>query len=369
MKMKLAIVLSTFLVIFFTSACETQVNINETEQQVDTERSNMPVVDPVTIRFGHAGPDDITDQLHYGATTFARKVSELSDGLMQVDIYPAATLGHTPQLIEMLQDGTLHMGDIENAPMTAFIPEVMWSDLPYIIQSYEHAEAVFDARSSVSRWIRPIYIENGFRVLGVYHTGFRHMMNDRNPIFRPVDMEGLIMRVMPSVVMMETLRAFGAEVVTIPFADVYSAILRGEINGNEQPLGFVYSMNFYEVQPFLTMTGHFYNPRSYIFSEQLWQQLTPAQQLILIEATEYAVERMNEHHHANQIIILHRIMATGMRVTQLPSENMNAFREVGASVWPMFYEDIGSGNAARGSVILDMILSYIPAETNDTNLD
>ena len=357
MKKKISILTSMFFAMMFMVACGTQGDGGES-QRVASERSNMPVVDPVTIRFGHAGADDPTDQTHYGALAFARMVSELSGGVMQVNVYPASVLGVDSVMLDMVQDGTLHMIDTANAHVTPFVPEAMWVDLPYIIQSYEHAEAVFDARSSVSRWIRPIFVENDFRFLGVYHTGFRHIMNNRNPINHPRDMEGLRMRVMNSAVMIATLEAFDTTVTTQAFAEVYGLIEAGVIDGNEQPLGFVYSMNFFEVQPYLSMTGHFYNPRNYIFSEQLWQQLTSAQQLIIIEATEYAINRMNAHHHANQAIVMQNILATGMQVTHITDANMATFVEAGATVWPMFYEAIGSGNAARGSVILDMISSY-----------
>lgn len=357
MKRKLlSIACVAFAAVLFT-ACGAQ---NQGSAVVQAERQIMPVVDPVTIRFGHAGADDPTDQTHYGALTFARRVEELSGGIMQVTIYPASSAGNDAEMFNAVQAGTLHMIDSANAHVTSFVPEAMWVDLPYIIQSYEHAEAVMDARSTVSRWIRPIFAENGFRFLGSYHTGFRHMMNNRNPIHHPSDMQGLRMRVQNSAAMIETLRAFGTTVSTQAFAEVYGLIYGGIIDGNEQPLGFVYSMNFFEVQPYLSMTAHFYNPRNYIFSESLWLQLTSAQQLIILDATEYAITRMNTHHSANQAIIMQNILDTGMQVTHITDENMAAFVAAGATVWPMFYEVIGSGNAAQGSVILDMILSYIP---------
>jgi len=346
------------LAIILLVACGTQ---GDRIQQEDSGRSNMPVIDPITIRFGHVGPNDATDQIHYGALAFAQKVNELSGGVMSVHIYPASQLGTSVELAGMLQRGELHMADIENATLTGFVPETAWADLPYIIQSYEHAEAVFNARSEVSRWIRPLFADNGFRILGVYHAGFRHMMNNTRPIHHPNDMQGMIMRVMPSETMVQSMNAFGAEAVILSFGDpLMSAIIAGEIDGNEQPLSLVYSSRFFDVQRYLSLTGHFYNPRNYIFSETLWQQLTPAQQLIVIDAKEYALERMNAHHHASQARLLQSIRDNGMTVNEVNAMGLNAFQELGATIWPMSYEMIGSGNTARGSVIIDMILSYIP---------
>jgi len=361
MKKKLAISLFLLIVTMFFTACTGSRNASATtpaDQHPGMRQSNVSTIDPIVIRFGHAGPDDIADQMQYGAIAFANRVRELSNGAMQVQIYPASQLGDTTTMVGMVQQGELHMGDFENAPLTGFVPETMWIDLPYIIQSYDHAIAVFDARSSVSRWIRPIFADNGLRILGVAHAGFRHMINDTRPIYHPSDMENMLIRVMNSEVMIQSINAFGADAIVIPFAELYAALESGEIDGNEQPFSFAYSMRFFEVQNYLSVTGHFYLPRNYIFSETLWQQMTPAQQLVVVEATEYAIDRMNAHHHANQARLRQNLLDNGMNINELSEEGMNAFREQGATVWSMFYRQIGGGNEARGRQILSMILSY-----------
>jgi tripartite ATP-independent transporter DctP family solute receptor len=278
---------------------------------------------------------------------------------MEVRIYPASQLGNIYGIIEMLQRGELHMGDIENAPLTNVVPETVWIDLPYIIQSYDHAMEVLNARSDVSRWIRPLFAENGLRVLGVAHGGFRHMFNNTRPINHPNDMEGLTMRSMASPAMFQSMLAFGSQATLIPLADLHTALGRGEADGWENAFSLAYSMNFYEVQRYLSLTGHFYNPRNYIFSEALWQQMSPAQQLIVLDATEYATNRMNEHLFAVQAVLQQSLINNGMIINTPSTAGMNAFRNRGTTiVWPMFYEAIGSGCEARGRVIINMILSY-----------
>jgi len=357
MKKYLAFLVGAIGTIVLLAACGAQSSAG---QPAEVTRLATPIIDPVVIRFGHVGVNDPTVQTQYGALAFARRVSELSSGVMRVDVYPASELGSSVDMAHMLREGTLHMVDLENASATNFVPETMWADLPYIIQSYEHADAVFDARSSVSRWMRPLFVEQGLRILHVYPTGFRHMMNDTRPIAHPNDMEGLVMRVMPSEVMMETLAAFGSYVDTTGFAQVPDAIRAGLINGNEQPFGVIAGNRMWEFQPYLTLTGHFFAPRMYTFSETLWQELTPAQQLIVLEASEYATNLMAIHHHANQALLLQQLADEGMHITNLSATGMDAFVQAGATVWPMFFEAIGSGNAASGNVILDMVSSYIP---------
>ena len=358
MNKKLTALTVLLLTAMLSAACNSGSAVKQPNiEQPDDFAANW-TIDPIVIRFGHVGVEDTADQLHYGATVFAQKIHELSDGAMRVEIFPSSQLGHTVEMIGMLQRGELHMADIENASLTGFVPEALWADLPYIIQSYEHAEAVFDAKSDVSRWIRPLFADNGFRILGVYHSGFRHMMNSIRPITHPDDMHDMTMRVMASEVMLSAMNAFGAEAVVVPFGEqLWEALTSGRVNGNEQPLNLVYSTRFFEIQNYLSLTGHFYNPRKYIFSEELWHSLTPAQQLVVLDATEYTIKRMNAHHHASQERLKQSISAEGMIINEVSEAGMRAFRERGATVWPIVYEAIG-GNEAQGKVILDMIVSY-----------
>jgi len=277
---------------------------------------------------------------------------------MEVQVFPASQLGDTRTMIESVQMGTLHMGDFENAPMTGFVPETTWIDLPYIIHDYDHATRIWDADSGVSQWIRPIFLERNLRILGVAHAGMRHMMNNARPIYHPSDMEGLLIRVMESEVMIQSINAFGATATPIPFAELYTALQLGTVDGNEQPFSFALSMGFYEVQNYMSLTGHFYLPRNYVFSEILWQQMSPAQRAVVEEATAYTIGRMNDFHFANQERLVASLLENGLSINELSDEGLAAFRERGASVWPMFYGHIGSGDEARGREILDMIMSY-----------
>ena len=342
------------------SACGTSTS-GDTTGQVLAQMDTSWAIAPMTIRFAHSGANDTTDHVHYGATTFANRVSELSGGAMQVQIYSIGQLGVVSEHITMLQRGELHMGLVENAPLTNIVPEAMWADLPYVVRCYDHALALLNAQSQVSRWIRPLFTDNGLRILGVAHGGFRHMMNNVRPITNPNDMDGLVIRVMNSDVMLETMRAFGAEAVTLPFGDVLrTALITGEVDGNEQPLNNVYVHSLYEVQRFLSLTGHFFDIRNFVFSENLWQQMTPAQQLVVLDATEYTVNRMNTRHQSQQEIVRRNITGQNMVINELSAWGLNAFRMQGQGVWEQFYSQIGSGNDIVGRAILEKILSYAP---------
>jgi len=359
MKRELAALFGLMLTTMLFSACVREGEVVGQELSQPEISANGMAIDPITIRFGHTGPDDANDLIQYGAEAFASKVLELSRGTMEVRIYPAGQLGNIDNIIEMLQEGELHMGDIENAPLTSVVPETVWIDLPYVIQSYEHAQAVMDARSEVSRWIRPLFVDNGLRVLGNAHGGFRHMINNVRPINHPDDMNGLTMRSMASPAMYQSMVAFGSEPILIPLGTLYEALRTGMADGWENAFSLVYSMRFYEVQRYLSLTGHFYNPRNYIFSEALWQEMTPAQQLVVLDATEYATDSMNQHLFAVQEVLFQNLVDNGMIVNELSSAEMDAFRSLGTTVvWPQFYEAIGSGSEAHGRVIIDMILSY-----------
>src|SRR5690606_32986950 len=118
----------------------------------------------------------------------------------------------------------------------------------------------------------------GMKGLGFWEVGFRHLTNDKKEIKSPSDMNGLKIRVQPAPVWEAHMKALGASPTPVPFNELYTALDQGVVNGQENPLATIHSMNFYEVQPYLTLTGHTYTPAVILISEKAWNSLSEEQQ-------------------------------------------------------------------------------------------
>ena len=99
------------------------------------------------------------------------------------------------------------------------------------------------------------------------------------------------------------------------------ALEQKAIDGQENPLSVIVANKFAEVQKYLALTNHQYNPQSIIFSKKVWDTLSPAEQKILqdaaLEAAKYQ-RQVNRDAAAGQ---LDALKEAGMQVSEFsPAE-------------------------------------------------
>ncbi|MCH8530156.1 MAG: DctP family TRAP transporter solute-binding subunit [Saccharospirillum sp.] len=310
----------------------------------------------VTIKFAHNGNTNPEDPQNVGVAAFKEMVEERSDGSLQVQIYPAGQLGDARSIVESLQLGLIEMADVENGPMGRFVPEAMVWDLPFIFRDIEHAHKVLDGE--IGQAIQEKYLGVGIRHLAYNDGGFRYFTNDQRPIHSLDDMNGLLIRVMESAVMVDTVNAFGASAVPMSFGELYTALQQGVVDGQENPMNLIYSQRFYEVQDYLSLSGHFYYPRQYIASETWWQSLSQEYRDIIAQASKEASEIQRVALVEYEVEMLQVLQERGMKVNEVSEESKQEFIEVGLrDIYPSYYEVLGGGDATRGEELVRSILS------------
>lgn len=197
---------------------------------------------PVVIKYAHAGSNLEDDPQNVAAYYFEKIVEERSEGYYDVQVYPNKQLGDTSTILEGIQTGNIEMGDIESGPTVSFLKaETLW-DLPYLFTSLDQAHEVIDGE--VGDAMAKKWEEIGITILGYNDGGFRYFTNSKRPIVTPADMNGLKIRVMNSAVMVDSVNAFGASAVPMAFAEVYSALQQGAIDGQENPYNVIYTQDY-----------------------------------------------------------------------------------------------------------------------------
>jgi tripartite ATP-independent transporter DctP family solute receptor len=122
----------------------------------------------------------------------------------------------------------------------------------------------------------------GYRVIGVWENGFRQITNNRQPIVKPDDLKGIKLRVPGGTWRVKMFKAYGANPTPLAFSEVFVALQTGAMDGQENPLAQIYSARFYEVQKYLSMTGHVYTP-SYLIAGASWNRMSADVQKILAD--------------------------------------------------------------------------------------
>jgi tripartite ATP-independent transporter DctP family solute receptor len=130
--------------------------------------------------------------------------------------------------------------------------------------------------------------EKGVVILGFFDLGFRNVTNSKRPITKAADFEGLKLRVIPNPVFLETFKAFKANPVPMPFAELYGALESKAVDGQENPYAVILSNKFFEVQKHLSATNHVYAANIVLVSKRFWDRLSPTEQKIMHDAANEA---------------------------------------------------------------------------------
>jgi tripartite ATP-independent transporter DctP family solute receptor len=120
-------------------------------------------------------------------------------------------------------------------------------------------------------------------------NGIRHMTNNTRPVKSPVDMKGLKIRVMNNKVYIEMIKALGGSPTPMAFAELYSALQQGTVDGQENPSAHIFTKRFYEVQKYASLTGHAYAPEPVLISMKTWNKLSEKHRAILQEAATESI--------------------------------------------------------------------------------
>lgn len=222
------------------------------------------------------------------AQVFKSMVEEGTNRAITVEIYPSGVLGNERETMEQVQTGIIQSYIASGGGMAVFYPLMSVVDIPFAIPNYNVAYAVYDGPFG-TLLANDILAKTGFRVLGFGESGgFFQITNSKRPIRTPDDMKGLKFRTMTIPMHMEIMRAFGASPTPIAWAEVYTALQTGVVDGQHNPIPIIETGKLYEVQRFITITNHLYTPYVWVMNNRWFNGLSKDHQAVIVEAAKTA---------------------------------------------------------------------------------
>lgn len=221
-----------------------------------------------------------------GAQKFADLLAESSGGKIKVRLFPGGTLGGDVQTVSALQGGTLDITVLNSGILAAQAPDYAMLDFPFLFNDVKEAHAVIDG--AVGQKLTAQLDSKGLVGLGYWDLGFRNVTNSKTPITRLEDMQGLKIRVIQSPIYLETFSALGANPVPMAFPEVYTGLEQRTIDGQENPFTVIEGSKFFEVQKYLSVTGHIFNPQSLIIGQKTWNKLNDDEKALIRDAAAKA---------------------------------------------------------------------------------
>lgn len=226
---------------------------------------------------------------HYGAAqqAFKEKIEALSNGDIIVNLKPNGVLGGEREVLEGMQIGTIELALTSTGAVGNFVPEVYALDFPFLFKDYAGARAVLDGE--IGQSLLDKFDAIGLEALAWGENGFRHVTNSQHPVKTPEDLAGLKLRTMENQVHIAAFEAAGAAPTPMSWTEVLTALQQGTIDGQENPIPILVVNKIWDVQTYVTLTGHVYSPAVLVMSKITWDGLSEEEQGWVREAAKDAV--------------------------------------------------------------------------------
>ena len=234
----------------------------------------------VKLSLGHGAALD--NPRHIASLKFAEIVKAKTNGQVEVTVSPSGQLGNDPAQITAVRSGALDITANSQGAFANVVPEYAAFGMPFLFADLPSAWKLMDG--PVGKELADKTAEKGMVVLGYWDNGIRHMSNSKRPLNTPEDMKGLKMRTPPDAVTTDIMQAVGAQAQQIAFTELYVALQQGVVDGQENPLMNIWSAKLYEVNKYISLTGHKYEMTPFVMNKKSFESLSEANKKAVIEA-------------------------------------------------------------------------------------
>jgi tripartite ATP-independent transporter DctP family solute receptor len=260
-----------------------------------------------------------------GAQKFADLVAQKSGGKITVKLFPGGTLGGDVQTVSALQGGTVEMTVLNAGILQSQVKEFAVYDFPFLFNNAQEADAVTDGAFGKGLFAK--LEPKGLVGLNYWDLGFRNVTNSKRPINKAEDIAGLKIRVVQSPIYIDLFNALGANATPMPFPEVYPALEQKAIDGQENPATVIRANKFNEVQKYLTLTRHMYNPQALVVSKKFWDKLSADEKALISEAAAQATTFQRGISRTQADVALDDLKKAGMQVNELPAAEVAKLRD------------------------------------------
>jgi tripartite ATP-independent transporter DctP family solute receptor len=283
---------------------------------------------------------------------FADLVAERSGGKLKVSMYPGAVLGSDQQNLSAVRGGTLDFTTMATGLLAGINKEFMIFDLPFMFNNSKEAHALSDGPTATA--LMDGLKSEGIKGLGIWDLGFRNMTNNRRPIEKLEDIQGLKLRVIAAPVYIDLFTQLGANPVPMTFGEVYGALESGAIDGQDNPLAVIQSAKFAEVQDYLSITRHIYTGMPFLMSGKTWDSLSADEQKIIADAAEEAKLLGRELVQQQEVAAI-ETLGKDMAVNELSTEELGRMREAAKPVIDKFAAEAGASVMEKATAELSAL--------------
>jgi TRAP-type transport system periplasmic protein len=227
-----------------------------------------------------------------GAIAAGKQIESATQGRIKVQVFPNSQLGNDTNMLSELRSGAMQMMGIGDNILATLVPSAAIDNIGFAFKDSQTAWDALDG--AVGDQVRADIAKVGLHPMHrIWDEGFRQTTSSTKQIKTPEDLSGFKIRVPPSPISVDLFRALGAAPVTLNISELYTALQTHVVDGQENPLGNIYTQKLFQVQKYCSLTNHMWVGYWILMNGAFWNGLAPADQKIVEDAfnTQALVQR------------------------------------------------------------------------------
>ncbi|MEI3604268.1 TRAP transporter substrate-binding protein DctP [Pseudogracilibacillus sp. SE30717A] len=280
----------------------------------------------MTLKFAHEeGQGDVQDLY---ANKFKELIEEKTDGRIKVDVYTAGTLGTNMDVLQSLQTGAIEIAITSPGFSGDVIPESQIMAIPFLFSdNLEVNKKVFNESEALYGPLAEKYEEKGITPFKFWLEGFMYWTANKE-ITTPDDMKGVKIRTMPTSLIIKSYELMGANPTPTDSGEIYTMLQTKGIDAQENPLFYIVSSNFLEVQDYLMDSKHHIYTTVTAANQDFFEGLSEEDQQIIRDVVDEVNEWSFDMQDEEAEKALEKAKEEDIEIIELTSEQREAFKEL-----------------------------------------
>lgn len=271
---------------------------------------------------------------------WANMIEEKSDGRMRVNVFYQGELGGQQELFDQLVKGNVHM--MITWPQTSYDQRIAVNYVPYMVIDWEDAINSFKQDGWIRDVIEPVYKDIGLQYFGPFPEGFGGIATKGRYATTFEDAEGLKVRSQPIFPLPQTIQAMGFQAVPIDWAEVYTSIQTGVVDGDSSNVIYWDYEYFRDQLDYFVQSSHNFSSYSLLMNGEMWDNMDDEDRQIISSSAQSVIDAQFKAAKAEDDKWIAAAQEAGMEYIVPSVEDKAAWVErVRAEVWPQVEEALG----------------------------
>jgi len=277
--------------------------------------------------------------------SWATMIQEKSKGRMKVNVFFQGELGGQQEMFDQLVKGNIHM--MLTWPQTSYDKRMVVNYIPYLVLDWNDAIKAYAKDGWVQKIMDPVYKDIGLKYFGPFPEGFGGIATKGRYATSFEKAKGIKVRSQPIFPLPQTVQAMGFEAVPIDWAEVYTSIQTGVVDGDSSNVIFWDYQYFRDQLNYFVQSSHNFASYSLLMNGETWEKMDAEDRAIVESAASAVIEQQFKNAKAEDDKWIAAAEKAGIKyIVPTPEEKAAWIERVRAGVWPQIEKELGTETMA-----------------------